>query len=120
MSFCPKCGKEISSEASYCPSCGASLKETNNLLREKIAETRHKETEATIVAVVGVMILVASFALGGVLQQRSSTWGYSNSPSGGAMFFLMLFLIGLVMAIYGAVLDIHYSRQREKLMKELQ
>ena len=26
MPFCPKCGKEVSPEASYCTSCGASLR----------------------------------------------------------------------------------------------
>ena len=59
MPFCPRCGKEVSPEANYCPSCGAHLNGNNDLLVNAcMHETRHKEMQACIAGIAGLVIFL--------------------------------------------------------------
>jgi hypothetical protein len=107
---CPKCANETFQEAKYCPNCGCPLQSNNNLLREKIAETRHNEMTATLSCGVGI----ALFLIGFFIRPNSSGGLLSTG------FFNFFFWIsGIALMVTMAILTTYYSMQRKKLIKEL-
>jgi hypothetical protein len=110
MAFrCPKCGNETSQETKYCPNCGCPLGDSNNLLREKIADTKHNELTATLSCGLGIALFLIGF--------------FIQPTSGGLLstgFFNFFFWIsGIFLMVTMAILTTYYSMQRKKLMKEL-
>ena len=130
MPFCPKCGKEVSPEADYCPSCGANLRVDKDLLREKIAETRHNEMifgiGSGISVVIGISAIIIAFIVGSVKATRDEWRGltlyevtyspYANIAIAIAVLGIIMFLIALIEMIAAA----YYAYQRSKLMKQLE
>jgi uncharacterized membrane protein YvbJ len=108
IQVCPKCGKEIPQKTNYCPSCGSSLQTNTIMLQEKIVEARHKETEAFVGCILGVVV----FLMGFVIRLPSS------SPIAGFINFLFI-ILGIVMMIIMAVFSQHYSNRRKNLLKGL-
>jgi hypothetical protein len=75
------------------------------LLNEEIAELRHKETEAFVGCIVGVVVFIAGFMV--QLPRSSPIAGITN---------LALLGAGLLIMIINAVFSQYYSNQRKKLM----
>jgi hypothetical protein len=123
MPFCPKCGKEVSPEASYCPWCGASLKVDKDLLREKIAEARHGEVVSLIVGIVGLIAAFIALYLASITGRRTEWYGiipyeveihpFINE----AIICIILAVALLLIALIG---EIYYWRKRSRLMKQLE
>ena len=123
MPFCPKCGKEVSPEASYCPSCGANLKVDKDLLREKIAETRHNETGASITCILGFIVLLAALYVASIKATRHEWVGltlYEVTYSPYADIAIVLAVLGGILLFIGAALSIYFYYERHKLMKQLE
>ena len=108
MPTCPKCGEEIPQETNYCPSCGSPLQTNKILLQEKIVEARHKETEAFVGCILGVVVFLMGFVVR--LPSGSPISGFIN---------LLLIISGMFMMIIMAVFSQYYSNQRKKLMNGL-
>jgi len=47
MSFCPNCGKEVSSDSAFCPSCGSNLKGTKKGSPPASSQKKTTATETT-------------------------------------------------------------------------
>lgn len=124
MPFCPKCGKEVSAEASYCPSCGASLTGVDkDLLREKIAEARHNEMGASIGGVMGVVILFIGIFVGLITEKRYEWRGltlYETTYHPYVDTAKILAILGIIIGVLSAILVAYYGYQRQKLMKQLE
>ena len=123
MPCCPKCGKEVSAEASYCPACGANLRIDKDLLREKIAETRHNEIGASIVVIIGVIIAVVGLYVATIKATRIEWYGfvpYEVTYSPYAKLAILLLVVGLIIALIAGILGILSSYQRSILMKQLE
>ena len=123
MPRCPKCGKEVSAEASYCPACGANLRIDKDLLREKIAETRHNEIGASILMIMGIFIAVLSLYVATIKATRIEWHGfvpYEVTYSPYANLVILLFGLGIIIMLIGGILGIYSSYQRSKLMKQLE
>jgi hypothetical protein len=123
MPFCPKCGKEVSPEASYCPWCGASLKVDKDLLREKIAEARHGELEAAIAGLAGVAIVLAGIYLASITE-RSVEWRglipYEVMYHPYADIAMLCMVGGFIALLAALIGEIYYWRKRSRLMKQLE
>ena len=135
MPYCPKCGKDVSSEARYCPFCGANLESIKDSLRkivkgerdevemrrEKIAETRHNEIIGFIAAAFGFFLWIIAAILSGITATRTEwKWGiipvnvkyhpFAETVQGCVIGGVIMIIIGLSIAAY-------YAYQREKLVK---
>jgi hypothetical protein len=77
------------------------------VLREKIADLRHRETEAFVGCIVGVVVFLAGF----IVQLPS------GSPIAGFINFLLI-AAGIFIMIIMAIFSQYYSRQRKKLMMQ--
>jgi len=78
-----------------------------DLLREKISETRHNEWESLAIGIIGlILVLVALFSVSRGNEFRDILTG----------IFLVL---GLMIMFMGAFTGIYYSHQRSKLMRLL-
>jgi uncharacterized membrane protein YvbJ len=108
MPICPKCGKKIPQETNYCPSCGSPLQTNTMILQEKIAEARHKETEAFAGCILGVIVFLMGFVVR--LPSSSPLAGFLN---------VILIISGIVTMLTMALFSHHYSNRRKKLMTEL-
>ena len=108
MPTCPKCGKEIPQETNYCPSCGSPLQTNKILLQEKITESRHKETEAFVGCIAGLIVLLMGFVVR--LPSGSPIAGFIN---------LILIISGILIMTIMAVFSQYYSNQRKNLLKGL-
>lgn len=92
-------------------------------LHEKAEESRHNETLAYIMFVVG-----AVFFVGGVLESLSLTenpeWfifiPFHTQSVAGAVLGLTLVTSGLSLIVFGIATGINYSHSRSWYMKELQ
>lgn len=103
MPFCPKCGKEISSEATYCYYCGESLPKVQSVPAEKAPEAptikkevppppkTHKTRNIAIIALVLIVVIAfvavhysgTIFNMYAQTQEQISLQGYQivqNSP----------------------------------------
>jgi len=123
MPFCPKCGKEVSPEASYCPSCGANLRVDKDLLHEKIAETRHNEIVGGIGSAGGIALMILAFIVASIKATRYEWRGltlYEVTYSPYVSMAIVFAVLGLILLLIGATLGIYYSYQRSKLMKQLE
>ena len=120
MSFCPKCGNKITEDMVFCPKCGAPLKVEQQASaqpsrpptyrhekeekREKgekgeKAEKREKHEYAFIGPLIGGLILIfigltAYLSISGMVERR--IWG--------AMLFIIIGLLIIIGAAYGAML----------------
>jgi len=108
IQICPKCGKEIPKETNYCPSCGLPLQSNKILLQEKITDLRHKEMEAFVGCIVGLIVFLMAF----VVRLPSS------SPIAGFINFLLM-VSGILIMIIMAVFSQYYSNKRKRVLKEL-
>ena len=123
MPCCPKCGKEVSAEASYCPACGANLRIDKDLLREKIAETRHNEIGASIVMIMGVFIGAVGLYVATIKARRIEWHGlvpYEVTYSPYANLAILLFVLGIIIVLIGGILGTYSWYQRSKLMRQLE
>jgi len=119
MSFCPKCGNKVTEDMVFCPKCGASLKAEQPTAqaarpptyrhekgeksekgekREK-SEKREKHEYAFIGPLIGGLILVflgvmAYLSIANVVGRR--VWI--------ALFFILIGIVIIFGAIYGAML----------------
>jgi uncharacterized membrane protein YvbJ len=122
MSFCPKCGDKVTEDMVFCPKCGASLKAEQPTAqvarpptyrhekdeksekgekrekREK-SEKREKHEYAFIGPLIGGLILIflgvmAYLSIANVVERR--VWG--------ALFFILIGIVIIFGAIYGAML----------------
>jgi uncharacterized membrane protein YvbJ len=122
MSFCPKCGNEVTEDMVFCPKCGASLKaeqQTGQVARpptyrhekeeksekgekrekSEKREKREKHEYAFIGPLIGGLILVflgvmAYLSIANVVERR--VWI--------ALFFILIGIVIIFGAIYGAML----------------
>jgi hypothetical protein len=120
MSFCPKCGNKITEDMVFCPKCGAPLKVEQQASaqpsrppayrhekeekREKgekgeKAEKREKHEYAFIGPLIGGLVLIfigltAYLSISGMVERR--IWG--------AMLFIIIGLLIIIGAAYGAML----------------
>jgi uncharacterized membrane protein YvbJ len=99
MRFCSNCGKELQDGVFYCSFCGSSLSGANFQVKEKLAEARHNE----IISEFGVFFGFFIMALGLLI------------PASGGFFVL----VGVLFLFVGAAFCLHYSRKREKLIKQI-
>lgn len=116
MSYCPKCGSEVSEEMVFCPKCGAALK-----IEQTPAETRPKpyrrdekaekteKTEKTekrekheygfIGPLIGGLILIfvglAAYLKIVLNINQGVVW---------AFFFVIIGIVIIVLAVYGAMM----------------
>jgi len=128
MPYCPKCGKDVSSEARYCPFCGANLESIKGerdeveMMREKIAEIRHNEIIGFISAAFGFLLwIIAAILLGITATRIEWKWGIIPVTVKYHPFAetVQEFLIGGgIMIIIGLSIAAYYAYQREKLVKK--
>lgn len=140
MPYCPKCGKEVSSEVRYCPQCGANLEgykerakdllqekiqpsttvHSNFLLHEKIAEARHNEIIGYIVSGFGVFLAFTALFVANIRRTRTE-WHWiipvevEYSPLADVAW--LLFTFGFIIIAIGAIISFYYYYQRSELMK---
>jgi hypothetical protein len=60
MAFCPKCGKEVLSNAVFCPSCGSSLGNSSPLPSPLPVHTAKRPNLGFLVLLIGVAIIFLS------------------------------------------------------------
>lgn len=114
MSYCSKCGNEITNEMEFCPKCGASLrfesssreayekhekgeKEEKEEKQEK--QEKHEKGETSrFWALIGGLIVI----LIGVTSLISTIFDLS-SPWRGALFMIVIGALIIIVAIYGAI-----------------
>jgi len=106
--ICPKCGKEIPKETNYCPSCGLPLQTKGILLQEKITDLRHREMEAFVGCIAGLIVFLMGFVVR--LPSGSPIAGFIN---------LLLIISGILTMILMAVFSQYYSNQRKNLLNGL-
>jgi uncharacterized membrane protein YvbJ len=114
MSYCPKCGNEITETMAFCPRCGTTLKEPptdqttpsqlntlekdekkeKNQLPEK-GEKQDKTQHGFIGYLIGGLVLITI----GVFALLELSGDFSSSGQG---FAIMLFIIGIIV-ITGAI-----------------
>ena len=107
MPYCPKCGNEVTEEMKYCPKCGATLKaemaprETyekhEKHEKEEKAEKHEKGETSRFWALIGGLILVVIGA-----TSLITTFLDLPDPWRGAFFLVIIGIVIIVVAIYGA------------------
>ena len=109
MSYCPNCGKEVSSEARYCPYCGASLEITGEvreeLPHEKVTEVRQSVIAGYILAGFGVFLTFITLFL--VLTTNIRNFG-----------ILVPLIVGIITVVIGMAISFYYH-QRLEFMKRI-
>jgi heme/copper-type cytochrome/quinol oxidase subunit 3 len=61
INFCPRCGKNLTTGASYCPACGAGMGDPNVQTREEIA--MDAKNEGRINTAVWILIICAALSI---------------------------------------------------------
>lgn len=122
MPQCPRCGKEVPSEANYCPSCGAKLKVDVDLIHEEIAEARHEELVGYAIAGLGIAFMILSAVLMSIEERRYDWTGSSpvevvRRPFLGLAFALVI--LGVLIMSAGFVIGLYHYYKRLKLMRQL-
>ncbi|HJH25210.1 MAG TPA: hypothetical protein C5S37_07485 [Methanophagales archaeon] len=145
MPYCPKCGKETSSEARYCPYCGANLEvykkmvedlsqEKNRpfktttvhsdfLLQERIAEARHSAIVGLAMVFGGLFLAVFGMFLSGITKTGIEWHGIlpkmvTYHPY--ALTSIGCVMVGVILAAVGAIIGGYYDIQKDKLMKKME
>lgn len=111
MPYCPKCGNEVSEEMKYCPRCGAVLKaeaiaggeayekyeKHEKQEKGEKAEKHEKGETGRFWALIGGLILVVlgATSLITIVFRLPSQWR-------GAFFLVVVGMLFIVLAIYGA------------------
>jgi len=119
---CPKCGKEVPSEAIYCSWCGATLRVTQiklTVLQEKIAECRHNEMEATIMLIPIFIMIIGGLYIGSITETRIE-WPYQITYHPYADLALILLVGALILAVIIGVVSTYYWWKKYQYMKELE
>lgn len=126
MPFCPKCGKEVTSEASYCPSCGASLKVVKvekDVLHDKVSEMRHNEIIAVFTALAGLIMACVGLVMMAITATRWEwflIFPYPVEYHPLADVGVILGIFGLAIFLVGGINMVYYSYHRSKLLKQLE
>ena len=93
MKFCPKCGKEITNNATFCPNCGARLDEKNLATNSKVKtlpkrrmQKKSKKSKTKIAFWTGIAVLIlmisgAIFATVKSNQQKPSSVATTHTRS---------------------------------------
>ncbi len=113
MPYCPKCGSEVTGEMEYCPKCGASLeaekvsrevreKQEKNEKHEKDEEDekteKHEKDETSrFWILIGGLILVVI----GATSLMTTFFGLPD-PWRGAFFLVIIGIVVIIFALYGA------------------
>jgi len=68
MAFCPKCGKEVTSDSAFCPSCGSNLKGTKKGSPPASSQKKVTTTEETGLGALDVKtyMIISAAGLGAV------------------------------------------------------
>jgi uncharacterized Zn finger protein (UPF0148 family) len=118
MSYCPKCGNQITEDMVFCPKCGASLKAEQvqatpqpqrpmTYRHEKEEKTekgeKHEKREKHEYAFIGPLIGGIILLFIGLSAYLSITH-YVERGMLGAVFFIAIGILIVVGAIYGAVM----------------
>ena len=123
--FCPDCGKEISNNAEFCGSCGFKVTNTETVVEQEsvvesdveaiprrrgVGEGPNNGLILTILEVfkiiVGFLLIVSVFAFLGDLTNPD----VSSLGNGGALFFIIMFGIFIILRSYSA----KYAEKRER------
>jgi len=103
MPFCQNCGEKSLQKSTRSPSGGSSFQ--TFVLRVKGETFRHKEIDATIGFVIGLIVFVASFVI--------------RLPLGSGLTNLGLMVSGLFIILISTISSQYYSSKRKNLMKTL-
>lgn len=143
---CPNCGKDVPEDARYCPYCGGRLQEVGvksshevhtepgrkDLLREELAELRHRELITTVFGVISAVVAGLSFGLMNltilktewrcvVTLYGSCIWALpefkTEQPYKDSGLIMGLLSIALAIIFFG--MSIYYSEKRRQIINEL-
>ncbi len=114
LPFCSKCGNEVNEKMEYCPKCGASLKiektyrETHEKQEKQEKHEKHEKDEkgekhekgerSLLWALLGGIVILVIGALSII-----TTFLGIRDPWRGAFFLVILGVIIVIFAIYGAL-----------------
>ena len=101
MPFCQNCGEKSLQESSHGPSGGSPFQ--TSVLRVKEETFRHKEIDAIIGCVIGLIIFLASFVI--------------RLPLGSGLTNLGLMVSGLFIIFISTISSQYYSFKQKNLMK---
>ncbi len=94
MAFCPKCGKEVSSDSAFCPSCGSNLKDTKKGSPPASSQKKVTTTEKTGLGALDVKtyMIISTAGLGAVallaIMMRDSVGFILCAALCAALYFL--------------------------------
>jgi hypothetical protein len=101
MPFCQNCGEKSLQESPYGPSGGSPFQ--TFVLRVKEETFRHKEIDAIISCVIGLIIFLASFVI--------------RLPLGSGLTNLGLMVSGLLIIFISTISSQYYRSKQKNLMK---
>ena len=102
MPFCQNCGEKSLQESKYCASCGSSFQNKIGFkVKEEISTFRHKEIEAIIGCVIGLVVFLAGFAI--------------RLPMGSGLTNLVLMVSGFFLILISAISSQYYGSKRKNL-----
>ena len=105
MSFCSRCGKEISEGTNYCPNCGASVnaaQQTPVPAQEKSAEYDAKK-DASDNMVFGILAYFGILVLIPILAAKESKFARFHSNQG-LILFIACIAYGIVLSVLSSII----------------
>lgn len=131
MSYCTKCGVELSEGVDFCTSCGTKIgthppstpvvaRKDDERIKDGIAYATRNEIYAFVVCVIGIIVTVVGAVLGSITRTNSQLWGLVTSTEKPYRDVgLGLLIMGIVFSVISIAVAIYYDGQRKLWVKRL-